>query len=139
MLHYNFPPFSVGEVGSSMSRLHHKGTKDAIIKAGLPPPVFGILRSLSWSLTVLHSAPARVSLWNFDDNGTDGFGPYAGLIVDTNGNLYGTTSDGGAYGSGTVFELTPPSTIGGNWTELILWSFGNGTDGNIPPCGPYHG
>ena len=33
---------------------------------------------------------------------------------------------------GMVFELTPPSTSGGNWTESILWNFGNGTDGNFP-------
>ena len=34
-----------------------------------------------------------------------------------------------------MFELTPPSTSGGNWTESILWSFGGGTDGNYPYAG----
>lgn len=35
-------------------------------------------------------------------------------------------------GGGTVYQLTPPSTPGGNWTESILWNFGNGTDGLEP-------
>jgi uncharacterized repeat protein (TIGR03803 family) len=37
----------------------------------------------------------------------DGASPYAGLIFDASGNLYGTTYKGGAYGGGTVFEVTP--------------------------------
>lgn len=73
-------------------------------------------------------------LWSFG-NGTDGSAPIAGLIRDRSGNLYGTTVNGGAYGSGTVFELTPPSTPGGDWTESILWSFGNDTDGAYPTSG----
>ena len=63
-------------------------------------------------------------------NGTDGAVPYAGLIFDAAGNLYGTTVEGGTYGGGTVFELTP--TAGGGWTEKVLHSFGNGTDGANP-------
>jgi hypothetical protein len=52
-------------------------------------------------------------------------------------NLYGTTDLGGTYlgpgdGLGTVFKLSPPSTSGGNWTESVLWNFGNGTDGANP-------
>jgi uncharacterized repeat protein (TIGR03803 family) len=39
-------------------------------------------------------------------NDTDGANPYAGLIEDPAGNLFGTTGRGGAYGGGTVFELT---------------------------------
>jgi len=70
-------------------------------------------------------------LWNFG-NGTDGSYPNPGLIIDKNGNLYGTTSGGGAYPpyGGNVFELKPPSRPGGRWTELVLWNFGNGNDGN---------
>ncbi len=39
--------------------------------------------------------------------GTDGQYPSASLIMDASGNLYGTTSDGGTAGYGTVFEITP--------------------------------
>jgi uncharacterized repeat protein (TIGR03803 family) len=52
---------------------------------------------------------------------TDGYDPVGGLIFDAKGNLYGTTSGGGAYGYGTVFELTP--TGNDNWTETVLYSF----------------
>jgi len=46
-------------------------------------------------------------LYSFDSaaNGADGFLPYAGLIKDTSGNLYGTTYGGGATGNGAVFEI----------------------------------
>jgi uncharacterized repeat protein (TIGR03803 family) len=78
-----------------------------------------------WKEKVLH---------NFNRNGTDGYGPEAGLIFDTQGNLFGTTSSGGAYGAefsgGTVFELKPAA--GAHWTETILHNFGNGTDGSEP-------
>jgi len=69
-------------------------------------------------------------LWSFG-NGSDGHGLFAGLIMDTAGNLYGTTAQGGNYGKGTAFELTPPSTLGDSWTESVLWNFGNGTDGSF--------
>jgi len=46
-------------------------------------------------------------LYSFGANSGDGRYPEAGLIVDKTGNLYGTTTAGGAYGSGTVFEITP--------------------------------
>jgi uncharacterized repeat protein (TIGR03803 family) len=71
--------------------------------------------------TVLHA---------FDPNLKDGDSPVATLIFDAAGNIYGTTSSGGAFGKGTVFELTPQA--GGGWTENVLYSFGNGTDGAGP-------
>lgn len=74
--------------------------------------------------TVLHSF----------GSGTDGVGPGVSLVFDTHGNLYGTTSSGGAYGTvligGTVFELEPQA--GGSWSETILHSFSGGTDGSAP-------
>jgi uncharacterized repeat protein (TIGR03803 family) len=69
--------------------------------------------------------------------GVDGDRPYGGLIMDTQGNLYGTTIYGGSssgcqyYGSncGTVFKLTPDGT------ETVLHSFAGGADGEIPDAG----
>jgi uncharacterized repeat protein (TIGR03803 family) len=68
-------------------------------------------------------------LWNF---GLSGSFPAAGLTFDAAGNLYGTTAAGGAYGGGTVFELTPDT--GGIWTETTLHSFtfNTTTDGDFP-------
>ena len=67
-------------------------------------------------------------------NGSDGFSPNGGLIFDAAGNLYGTTTGGGAYSYGTVFEMKPKA--GGGWTETVLHSFnGNGIDGTNPYSG----
>jgi len=61
----------------------------------------------------------------------DGQEPWAGLILDTAGNLYGTTSIGGAYTYyGTVFRLTPDGN--GSWTETLLHSFGDDKDAADP-------
>jgi uncharacterized repeat protein (TIGR03803 family) len=68
--------------------------------------------------TVLHS---------FKDDGTDGVEPYAGVIIDQTGNLYGTTSYGGTIDDyGTVFKVTPS----GEYT--ILYNFGGSGDGIYP-------
>jgi uncharacterized repeat protein (TIGR03803 family) len=53
--------------------------------------------------------------------GTDGGGVNDSVVFDTKGNIYGTTTGGGAYGYGTVFELSP--TTQGPWTETVLHSF----------------
>jgi uncharacterized repeat protein (TIGR03803 family) len=50
-----------------------------------------------WYEKVLHSF----------GNGTDGAGSSARLIFDAAGNLYGTTTLGGAFGNGVVWEITP--------------------------------
>jgi uncharacterized repeat protein (TIGR03803 family) len=63
-------------------------------------------------------------LYNFCSTASclDGTTPLAGLIR-LNGKLYGTTTFGGLGQLGTVFELAPPLTPGGAWTETVLWSF----------------
>ncbi len=55
----------------------------------------------------------------------DGAEPLGNLIADASGNLYGRTLGGGttACRCGTVFELTPPSSGNGAWTETVLHSF----------------
>jgi len=60
--------------------------------------------------------------------GADGSIPFSPLILDSSGNLYGTTSQGGA-GSGVVFKVAP----GG--TETVLHSFTGGADGGAPYAG----
>jgi uncharacterized repeat protein (TIGR03803 family) len=68
-------------------------------------------------------------------NGTDGAHPDNDhLTFDAAGNLYGTTEEGGAYGNGSVFELTPNAD--GSWTESVLYSFTGGSDGAHPMAGP---
>jgi len=72
-------------------------------------------------------------LWSFG-GGNDGAIPWAGVIADGLGNLYGTTTVGGANGAGTVFELTPTSRgQTPQWSERVLWSFGGADDDGISP------
>lgn len=67
-------------------------------------------------------------------SGKDGCMPYAGVILDASGNLYGTTDDGGTNTGGIVFELSP--TTGGAYSEKILHTFSdNGIDGFAPRGG----
>ena len=80
--------------------------------------------------TVFEVTPPHTEtvLYNFTD-GADGGNPQSGLIVDRQGNLYGTTSQGGAYDYGTVFELSATGT------ETVLYSFTGGADGGFPLAG----
>ena len=73
------------------------------------------------------AAPQETVLYSFTY--TDGAYPVAALIADRAGNLYSTTSSGGASGDGTVFKLTP----GG--TETVLYSFTGIPDGVYPEAG----
>ncbi len=78
--------------------------------------------------TAFQLTPVANGKWNhrvlhWFGYGGDGIFPYAGLIFDAAGNLYGTTTYGGFYYGGTVFRLEPGAN--GRWTERILHSFGN--------------
>ena len=65
--------------------------------------------------------------------GVDGVYPEsAGLTFDVSGNLYGTTSGGGANANGIVYKLSPAT--GSGWTESVVFTF-NGSDGNQPVSG----
>ncbi len=75
--------------------------------------------------------------------GNDGINPQAGVILDTYGALYGTTTYGGTgtgrcggeSGCGTVFKLTPPVPPAAQWIETVLYSFQGGSDGSAPQAG----
>ena len=63
----------------------------------------------------------------------DGGSVNAGVIFDKAGNLYGMTTSGGKYNSGTVFELTSSN---GSWNESVLYNFTGGNDGGFPADAP---
>ncbi|MGA2738227.1 MAG: choice-of-anchor tandem repeat GloVer-containing protein [Bryobacteraceae bacterium] len=68
--------------------------------------------------------------------GADGSNPRAAVIFSSRGVIFGTTEQGGAFGYGTVFSLTPAGN--GTWTQAVIYSFagapvGCGTTGN-PAC-----
>jgi uncharacterized repeat protein (TIGR03803 family) len=65
------------------------------------------------------------------NQGGDGCSPQVTPTLDSNGNIYGTTVSGGQFNEGTVFELSPPSSPGGAWSETVLLSF-DGSNGSGP-------
>jgi uncharacterized repeat protein (TIGR03803 family) len=71
--------------------------------------VFQLVPGNGWTENILH---------NFQ-NGNDGSVPYAGLISDQSGNLYGAATQGGSNGGGTVFELEASK---GSWTFNVVYS-----------------
>ncbi len=75
-----------------------------------------------WSEKVLYSFAG----------GADGAAPYAGLVFDTAGNLYGTTYYGGSYDDGTIFEVIRGGK--GQWTQKVIYTF-NETNGDAPAGG----
>ena len=78
--------------------------------------------------TQLAQAQTFTILYSFT-NGADGGQPYASLVRDSAGNLYGTTAVGGAYGFGTVFKVNKTGK------ETVLYSFSGGADGANPWAG----
>ena len=86
-----------------------------------------------WTETVLYVFKGNAS--------DDGASPYGGLVIDSAGNLYGTTGYGGTgdcvllgskLGCGTVFQLSPPKQKGDAWTETVLYCFPSAKQGYVP-------
>jgi uncharacterized repeat protein (TIGR03803 family) len=78
-----------------------------------------------WTQSVLYSFCSQI-------NCADGATVYSGLILDQMGNLYGTTTYGGAHDRGTVYKIAPTIT---GWAESVLYSFcsqPNCSDGQYP-------
>jgi hypothetical protein len=105
------------------------GPSGGTVFRAIPPAISGG----AWAVKVLHAF----------ERGSDGGTPVAGVILDQAGNVYGTTMyggggrclTGGQGGCGTVFELTPPSNLGGVWTETQIATFPAGRDGRAPEAG----
>jgi uncharacterized repeat protein (TIGR03803 family) len=74
----------------------------------------------SWNIQVLHQF-----------SGADGANPYAGLVFDPGGSLWGTTKYGGSSGNGTLFRLKPPPSA----EFRVVHNFTGGADGGNPGAG----
>jgi uncharacterized repeat protein (TIGR03803 family) len=85
-----------------------------------------------FKLTRTANGYAERVLHRFGGPTGDGAQPFAGLIADEKGALYGTTTSGGATFNGTVFKLTPS---GGRYSESVLYSFQAGSDASFPVGG----
>ena len=85
--------------------------------------------------TVFRITPAGVltTLHSFTGYPGDGQAPKGTLIQGSDGNFYGTTSAGGTYGGGTLFQLTPAGVV------TTLYSFGNGYGGAEVDAGVVQG
>ena len=84
--------------------------------------------SSAGTVFVVSKTGTETILYNFT-GASDGGYPFTGLVRDAKGNLYGTTSSGGASGYGTVFKVA-------KGVETVLWSF---TGGTTDGCYPYQG
>jgi uncharacterized repeat protein (TIGR03803 family) len=134
-------PLTIGPGGVLYGTTYYGGTGVCYTSGGLtsgcgtvfqltPPSASGA----PWTYSVIH---------DFTGADGDGAAPVAGVVVGKNGAIYGTTLSAGSTasdsacpasyyviaGCGIVFELTPPSTPGGAWTETVLHSF-SGQDGD---------
>jgi len=89
----------------------------------------GLCLVLSVVVTDAHAAQREIVLWTF--GGVTGESPFDALIEDASGNLYGTTSYGGANDDGTIFKLSPDGAIS------VLYAFRGEAhgDGQSPYAG----
>lgn len=93
--------------------------------------LFAVAALLICAAVTPGSAQTFTTLHSF--TGTpDGASPFGGLVAGRNGNYYGTTIYGGTSNNGTVFEMSPPTASGGDWTETVIWSFAGGAGGEYP-------
>ena len=105
------------------------GTGTGCPAAGLCGTAFELAHGAdgSWTESVIYS---------FGAYSHDAYNPVTGLTVDTSGNLYGVTYEGGSGfcigGCGAVFKLVPSA---GAWTETLLHSFLESGDGKFPAGG----
>lgn len=116
---------TIDQNGNLYGTTYQGGTANLGTVYMLTPPTPG---NSAWTETVLYSF-----------HGGDGRNPYGGVVLDKSGNLYGTTQQGGPYlctrrrlSCGTIYQLSPPGTPGGAWTEAVLYSFQGRADGAFP-------
>ena len=100
----------------------------------LTPPAPGSPVGTPWTEAYIHKFV-----------GADGSNPIGNLTLTANGTVLGVTQEGGSFGYGEVYELTPPSAAGQPWTRKVIQAFDT-TNGAYPssgliagPAGSYFG
>jgi uncharacterized repeat protein (TIGR03803 family) len=112
------------------------GSDGSIPKGGLIRDQNGVLHGTTeeggafgfGTVFALSSTGSLATLYSFAGGTSDGEYPYGGLALDSEGNLYGTTESGGAFGFGTVWVLSSSGS------ESVLHNF-SGPDGSSPAYG----
>ena len=129
--HYPRGPLAIGPTGAIFGTAQAGGhaNKGSCNPGGcggvfelLPPKIAGG----SWTYRNIH----------LFSGGTDGGNPLSGVVLSASGIVYGTTNTGGTFGKGTVFQLTPPATPTGIWSETVIHTFGGTGDGSYPSTRP---
>jgi len=121
-----FAGVTFDQLGNLFGTTFRGGTNDWGAVFRLKPPT---KRGGAWTETVLYS---------FDPNNNDIISPEGPVTFDSSGNLYGTTPTGGdlncagGFGCGVVYELSPPTEKGKDWTFTSLYAFQDGNDGAVP-------
>ena len=86
--------------------------------------------TIAAALLLINPASASTGKVIYDfAGGKDGEYLDTDLVMDAAGNIYGTTVQGGDFGGGTVFELSPSAA---GWTHTVLYSFTGSKDGGEP-------
>jgi uncharacterized repeat protein (TIGR03803 family) len=137
--------FKIPVGGGTLTVLHtfgSSGTDGALVYAGLTlghdGNLYGVTvndeNATGGTVFRLTTGGTLTTVYVFTGSGsqasTDGAAPYGNLVEDSNGNFYGTTLEGGLYGQGTVFKITPAGT------EVQLYSFSGGVAGSTDGTGP---
>jgi len=92
-----------------------------------------VILGVRFILPLMLSAQTFTTLYTFGSQTYDGANPQGGAVLGPQGELYGITAYGGRWDHGTVYELVPPASPGGAWTEVVLHSFS--ADGLNPSLG----
>lgn len=102
-------------------------------------PAATTVAAFLFALTLILATPSTAHAQTFQVihsfTGPDGYGPFAGLTMDSSGDLYGTTGTGGTgncmpgYGCGTAFKLT---RNGSGWSFATIYDFQPTPDGEFP-------
>jgi uncharacterized repeat protein (TIGR03803 family) len=90
---------------------------------------FCVLFASAFVINCWAAGPATEDVIYTFTGGEDGAYPLANLISDSSGNLYSVAFEGGTFGVGTVYEVTPQ---GRTWNETVLHTFSGGDDGAFP-------